>query len=101
MLGETSLVMESYAKAAEVLSERLKTNPKRGFSWMTLAFYEAKLGRREQAESDLKTAEARGAADVESQFTKVQALALLGRREEALQLVLSCIDRGLSIVTDR
>ncbi|MGO9261514.1 MAG: protein kinase domain-containing protein [Bryobacteraceae bacterium] len=98
MLGEPRPVIENYAKAADVLSERLKTNPKRGFAWMTLAFYDAKLGRHEQAEADLKTAEEHGATDVESQFTKAQALALLGRKEEALRLVLSCIDQGLSVV---
>ena len=98
VLGEPKGVKENYSKAAEVLAERLQTNPKRGSDWMTLAFYEAKLGRREQAEADLETAEARGAGDVESQFTKSQALALLGRKQEALQLVLSCIDKGLSVV---
>ena len=98
VLGESKLALENYARASEVLSERLQINPKRGFDWMTLAFYEAKLGHRLQAEGDLKTAEGRGATDVESQFTKVQVLAVLGRKEEALDLLLSCMDKGLSIV---
>ena len=63
---------------------------------MYLAFYEAKLGQRLQAESDLKDAEEKGASDLYSQFRKAQVLALLGKQEEALQLVLLCIDKGLS-----
>ena len=63
---------------------------------MTLAFYHAKIGDREQALIDLKTATALGASDLESQFTKVQALALLERREESLELLLWCIDKGIS-----
>lgn len=98
MLGQSKLVTENYAKAADLLSESLRTNPRLGSAWMTLAFYEAKLGHRAQAEADLKTAEARGAADLYSQFTKAQIMALLGHKEEALQLVLDCIDKGLSEV---
>ena len=63
---------------------------------MTLAFYEAKLGHNKEAEAALKNAETRGAADVESQFMKSQALALLGRKEDALKLVLECVAKGLS-----
>ena len=65
---------------------------------MTLAFYEAKVGRQLQAESDIRTAEERGAANVESQFMKAQTLAVLGRKKDALRLVLTCLDRGLSTV---
>jgi tetratricopeptide (TPR) repeat protein len=96
MLGDQWQVMSNYAEAARVLSEALQVNPQRGASWMTLAFYEAKLSRRDRAEEDLVAAESRGAADLQSQFTKVQALALLGRKEEALRLLIDCLDRGLS-----
>lgn len=98
VLGERQLAIENYATAAKVLSEELHTNPARGSSWMTLGLYEAKLGHRTEAEAALKTAEARGANDVESQFTKAQVLAVLGRRQEALELMLSCMDKGLSTV---
>jgi hypothetical protein len=33
---------------------------------------------------------------VESQLTKAQALALLGKKEEALQLVIACLNKGLN-----
>jgi tetratricopeptide (TPR) repeat protein len=98
MLQDGKRATESYGKAAAILSDALRINPQQGAAWMTLAFYEAKLGRRTQALADLKTAEERGAADVESQFTKAQVLAVLGEKERALQLVLSCMDKGLAKV---
>jgi eukaryotic-like serine/threonine-protein kinase len=98
MLGRPLLMKENYAKAASVMTDQLRTNPSFGVNWMTLAFYEAKLGHRQEAETDMKTAEARGATDLESQFTKAQALALLGDKQQALDLVLSCVEAGLSPV---
>ena len=97
MLGDARRQMESYDKAAEALSEALRVNPKLGTNWVTLAFYHAKLGRPADAEADLKIAEQRG-LDRRAQFTKAQTLAVLGRKEEALLLVLKCIDEGLSPV---
>ena len=98
MLGQTSQVKKSYAKAAQLLSERLAVNPEGGSSWTTLAFYHAKIGDVANAELDLKRADAQGAKDVESQFMVVQTLALLGKKESALKLLLLCLDRGLSPV---
>lgn len=98
MLSDSARVQESYAKAAELLAESLRTNPRRGASWMTLAFYEAKLGRREAAEADIQNAESRGTSDTKSRFEKAETLALLGRKDEALRLVLQCMDNGLSPV---
>ena len=98
MLGDQAKVQESYERAAENLSGSLKTNPLRGDYWMTLAFYQGKLGRRSEAESAIREAEARGASDVQSQFKKAQVLALLGRKDEAVRLTIECMDRGLSKV---
>lgn len=97
MLGDSKRQMESYGKAAETLSEALRVNPKPGRNWVMLAFYHAKLGRRGDAEADLKAAEEHG-LDQRAQFTKAQTLAVLGRKQEALDLVLKCIDQGLSPV---
>jgi eukaryotic-like serine/threonine-protein kinase len=98
VLGDHNKMLENYDKAAGVLSERLKINPNNGPGWMTLAFYQAKLGRRAETEDDLKRAETAGAADLQSQFTKAQALAVLGRKEEAIKILVSCVRRGLSPV---
>lgn len=96
MLGDRARVVDSYRHAADLLAESLQTNPLRGSSWMTLAFYRAKLGERAEAERSMAEAERRGASDVQSQFKKAQVLALLGRKDEAVQLVINCMDRGLS-----
>jgi tetratricopeptide (TPR) repeat protein len=96
MLGDSAKVAESYAKAADLLTASLRTNPLRGSAWMTLAFYQAKVGRRADAEMAVEQAESRGASDVQSQFKKAQVLALLGRKDEALRVVLECRARGLS-----
>ncbi|HEY0795440.1 MAG TPA: protein kinase [Acidisarcina sp.] len=98
ILGQPSLVLPSYAKAASLLSDELAANPRNSSDWMTLAFYHAKLGASTAALDDIRNAEHRGASDVESQFMKVQALALLGKKEEATKLLLICMDRGLSPV---
>ncbi len=97
MVGDSRQQAENYAKAAEILSESLKVNPKPGANWVTLSFYHAKLGRKSDAEADLKAADQRG-LEQRGQFTKAQTLAVLGRQQEALDLVLKLIDQGLSTV---
>jgi serine/threonine protein kinase/tetratricopeptide (TPR) repeat protein len=98
MLSQPSKVKEYYAKAAAALSDELETSPRHGASWTTLAFYHAKTGDRTAADIDIKNADAYGETDVESQFMKVQALAVLGAAHDALSLLINCIDRGLSPV---
>jgi eukaryotic-like serine/threonine-protein kinase len=96
MFGQPLMVRAKYAKAAELLADNLRAYPKGGYAWMTLAFYHAKIGAVADAQQDLRTAEAEGASDVESQFMKAQALVLLGKKDEALKLILGCLDKGLS-----
>lgn len=98
VLGDHKGMLENYASAARVLSEQLRTNSNNGPGWMVLAFYEAKLGHRAEAAADIKMAGAIGATDVPSQFTKAQALAVLGRKVEAIDVLVSCVRRGLSPV---
>ena len=98
MMGHTSEVGKDYSKAAQLLADSLTTNPRSGPGWASLAFYHAKLGKAEEAKKDLKKATDQGAKDVKSQLMMAQALALLGEKEEALALLLSCIDQGLSPV---
>jgi hypothetical protein len=65
---------------------------------MTLAFYHAKIGDSAAATKDIENAEKFGAGDVKSQFMKVQALALIGKKQDALTLLLECVKKGLSPV---
>jgi len=96
MLGQPAQVRENYTKAANLMAQVLKNNPHSGPGWMTLAFYHAKIGDAAGAATDMANAESRGAIDVESQFMKVQTLAVLGKKEDATKLLLTCMDRGLS-----
>jgi serine/threonine protein kinase/tetratricopeptide (TPR) repeat protein len=93
MVGDSKKQLEGYAKAAEILSDTIRVNPKPGTNWATLSFYHAKLGRK--SEADLNAADQRG-LDQRGQFAKAQTLAVLGRKQEALDLVLKLIDHGLS-----
>lgn len=98
VLGNRKAMLENYEKAAEVLGAVLRTNPTRGSAWMTMAFYESKLGRRAEAEAALEKAEAAGASSLQNQFTKAQTLAVLGRKAEAADVLAECVRRGLSRV---
>jgi tetratricopeptide (TPR) repeat protein len=97
MVGDSKKRIESYTRAADTLSDSLRVNPKPAANWVTLSFYHAKLGLKSDAEADLKNADERG-LDNRGQFTKAQTLAVLGRKNEALDLVLKCIDQGISKV---
>jgi serine/threonine protein kinase/Tfp pilus assembly protein PilF len=98
VMGNEAKVKESYQKASKFLGETLATNPRNGTGWMTLAFYDAKAGDTAAAAKDMENAEKYGASDVHSRFMKVQALALMGKKQEALTLLLDCVKHGLSPV---
>ncbi len=96
--GKKALMVENYGRAADLLEEDLKLNPRVGSRWMRLAFYHAKANRQDRVAGDMRAAEELGVSDVPAQFLKAQTLAVLGKKEEALQIVLSCLGRGLSPV---
>ncbi|HEX3985274.1 MAG TPA: protein kinase [Acidobacteriaceae bacterium] len=98
MLGNAAMVSQSYTRAAQFLSAQLQTSQRDGFGWANLAFYQAKIGNRADADADLSKAKTLGANDVASRFMMVQALDVLGRKQEALDLLLWCMDKGLSPV---
>jgi tetratricopeptide (TPR) repeat protein len=89
-------MIRNYEHAADLMDEYLRINPTKGSAWMTMAYYDAKLGRFTQAESALKRAETVGASTIEDQFTKAQTLAALGRKSEAKTLLTQCEARRLS-----
>jgi tetratricopeptide (TPR) repeat protein len=97
MLHKPDLVIESYTKAARLLSEGLAINPRSSEKWATLAFYEAKIGDVPRAEAALSKARSQANFDLATQFMIVQALAVLGRKEESIALLLICMERGLSL----
>jgi tetratricopeptide (TPR) repeat protein/class 3 adenylate cyclase len=95
-LNQPDKSREAFTRAAAQLAGDLDVNSRSGANWMVLSFYHAKMGDFTRAQHDIETAEQRGANDVESQLTKAQTLAVMGRREDALRLVLNCLDRGIS-----
>lgn len=98
MLGNAAMVKECYGRAAQLLSAQLETSPRDGFGWANLAFYHAKTGDRAGADADMSKVRALGTNDVASRFMIVQALDVLGRKQEALEMLLWCLDKGLSPV---
>jgi serine/threonine protein kinase/Tfp pilus assembly protein PilF len=97
MLGNAAMVKESYGRAARLMSASLETNPKDGLGWANLAFYHAKVGDPASAETDMKRARALATdKDVGLRFMLVQALDVMGRKKEALDLLLQCMNKGLS-----
>lgn len=98
VLGNRKAMLENYVRAAEIVAERLRTNPTKGTSWMTMAFYQAKTGHAAEAEAALRKADAAGASSVQDQFTRAQALAVLGHMSEAMSVLAECVRRGLSRV---
>ncbi len=96
VLHQPDKAKDAFTQAATLLAHELEINSRAGSNWMTLSFYHAKMGDFQQAQKDIEAAETRGATDIESQLTKAQTVAVMGRREDALRLVLNCLDRGIA-----
>jgi eukaryotic-like serine/threonine-protein kinase len=96
MLGNLQLEKASYLEAARLLSSSLQTDSQDGLGWANLAFYHAKTGDFAAADVDIRNAEAHGGTDLESQFTITQALAVMGRKKEALSRLEWCLNCNIS-----
>lgn len=95
-LNRPALAQQNYTRAAQTLSAFLAANPSKGTEWATLAVYHAKVNEFIKAQTDIDNASLHNATDVDSQFRISMALAAMHRKEEALPILLQCIDRGLS-----
>ncbi len=84
----------AYAKGAEVQGEELQTDPTNGPGWMLLALCQTKSGAPKTALALISKAEQSPAADLDSQLFKARTLELLGKRDEALATVATCLKRG-------
>ena len=96
MLGNAAMAKQCYAQAARLMSVLLQANPLDGLGWANLAFYQAKVGDHASSEADMAKARAHGPNDVASRFMMVQALDVLGKKPEALKMLLECMKDGLS-----
>jgi tetratricopeptide (TPR) repeat protein len=102
MLGKTAEVKSSYTRAAELLSDALMHNPPSAQGFATLAFYHAKIGDRIDAEEELDKAISLERAlplkskDVGAQFMATQAMAALGKKEQAIDSLIECMRNGIT-----
>ena len=81
-------------RAAKEVQQHLETNPSDGPGWMQLALYQVKSGSPQAVLSLIQKAELLGAADMDSQLTKVRILENLGQREKALATLAVCFQKG-------
>ena len=96
MLGNVPAVKQNYTSAARALREEIPKHSGSAYEWATLAFYFAKIGERGQAESALQKAGSPKSADLSTQLMMIQAIDLLGRKKEALDLLMHAMAKGLS-----
>ncbi len=88
---------DAYRRAAEAQLKQTQVNPNDGPGLMLLALYRVKSGEPESAPALMERAEAHGAADLYSQLSKVRILELLGRRDEASQLLGAVVRKGVTV----
>ena len=96
ILGNRRESIRQYELGERLLARSLAINAKSGEGWMISAYYQAKLGRRGDAEAAMRKAEQFGASGIPSQLKKVQTLVLLGRGSAALDLLIALRAKGLS-----
>ena len=84
----------SYRRAMAATAEDLKLDSSDRQSWILLALCQAKAGDRTSAAASLSKAEPSKELDIFSQVHKVRVLELLGRRDDALFALASCLKIG-------
>jgi len=84
----------AYLRAKKEAERNLQTNASDGPTWMLLGLYQIKSGDLQNALSLISKAESLGASDIDSQLTKAQILEMLGRRDDALNILAACFRRG-------
>jgi len=94
MRNRQSEARRAYAQAAKEVERQLQVNETDGPSWMLLALYHVKSGIPTDALTLVRKADSLGAADMESQLSKVRILELTGNRNQALSTLKMCFERG-------
>jgi serine/threonine protein kinase/Flp pilus assembly protein TadD len=89
-----SEAQKAYSQAAATQQEQLLTNPIDGPGWMLLALCRVKSGAPQTAPALIDNAAKYPSDDIDSQLFKARTLELLGKRDEALTVVVACLKRG-------
>jgi len=92
--GHRNDAQKAYAQGAKTQEEELRTDPTNGPGWMLLALCRVKSGAPETALALIKKAEQSPADDIDSQLIKARIFELLGKRDDALATVASCLKRS-------
>ena len=92
--GRRSEAQKAYVQAAETQVDELRTDATNGPGWMLLALCRVKTGASSTALALINKAEQSPAGDLDSQLLKARTLEILGKRDEALDTVTTCLMRG-------
>ena len=100
-LNRSQAAEGSYARAVELLDERLEVNPHDARAFGGRAVCEAKLGRFAQAHESAERAIALGPTSGDSWYDKAVVHALAGDPGEALQALAKALEHGYSRIEAR
>ncbi len=85
---------DAYLRAAKEGAEHLRSERTNGPAWMLLALYQAEVGELKKASESLSRADSLFSDDMDSQIYKIRVLELLGRRDQALEVLRRSFQRG-------
>ena len=85
---------KAYLRAAVAGEEHLRTDKTNGPAWMLSALYKVKVGDLSRAAQFLSVADSHFSDDMDSQLYKVRTLEVMGRRDDALDVLRRSFQRG-------
>jgi tetratricopeptide (TPR) repeat protein len=89
--------MEAYGRAAELAEQQLGVNPKNARVRKSLAVYQVKVGRADEARTNIKVALSDEPENVDVLFAAVRVFELAGDRDRALSFLKDCLGRGYAL----
>src|SRR5262245_43763246 len=95
-LGRTEDARKEYTTAVEITDRMLQVNAKDALTLSQRGLYEAKLGRRDAADTDAAAAVALAPANPQVIYNQAAVYALAGKREAALKALKDALAHGAS-----
>jgi serine/threonine protein kinase/tetratricopeptide (TPR) repeat protein len=95
-LGRTQDARKEYTTAVEITDRMLQVNAKDALTLSQRGLYEAKLGRRDAADTDAAAAVALAPANPQVIYNQAGVYALAGKREAALKALKDALAHGAS-----
>lgn len=94
LLQRRAKAKDAYQQAMERAKEYLRSDPTNGPMWMAFALYQAEVGVLRNPLPLIQKAESLAAGDMYSQLYKATILELAGMRQDALDVLAKCLQRG-------